>query len=210
MEITVAVRENLGTGNANKSRKNGEIPGVIYGEGKPTEHLTINERDFIRLVSKEGTGKLIELKIQKEKAAEKSHVLIKGLQYHPVKGNIIHIDFLRVAMDHLVTVKVPLHLANDEKKTRDGAILELLMHELEVSCLPGNIPDRIQINSTNLAIGGKIHVKDLELGNGVKAVTPLEETVVQAVAPTVTAETGTADQPAAAEPEVIKEKKEEA
>ncbi len=210
MEITVAVRENLGTGNAKKSRSSGEIPGVIYGEGKPTEHLTINAQDFGRLVLKEGTGKLIKLKIQKGKAAEQDQVLIKNLQRHPVKGNIIHVDFLRVAMDHPVTVKVPLYLASDERKTRDGAIIEVLMHELEVSCLPANIPDRIQIHTNNLTTGGKIHVKDLELGNGVKAVNAPEETVVHAIAPTVAAETETAEQPATAEPEVIKEKKEEA
>lgn len=210
MEITVAVRENLGTGNAKRTRVSGEIPGVIYGEGKPTEHLTVNARDFGRMVLKEGTGKLIELKIQKGKGAEKSHVLIKGLQRHPVKGNIIHVDFLRVAMDHLITVKVPVHVANDEKKTRDGASIEILLHELEVSCLPGNIPDRIQIHATNLATGGKIHVKDLELGNGVKAVTPLEETVVQAVAPLVADSAEATEQPATVEPEMIKEKKEEA
>lgn len=210
MEITVAVRENLGTGDAKRTRKNGEIPGVIYGEGKPTEHLTVNARDFDRLVSKEGTGKLIELKIQKGKTAEKSHVLIKGLQHHPVKGNIIHVDFLRVAMDQMVTVKVPVHLANDEKKTRDGAILEMVIHELEVSCLPANIPDRILVKATDLAIGGKIHVKDLELGNGVKAVTPLGETVVQAMVPSVAAEPEPTEQPAAGQPEIVKEKKEEA
>ncbi len=209
MEITVAVREKLGTGNANRSRNSGEIPGVIYGEGKQTEHLSINAREFGRLVTKEGTGKLVELKIQKGKTTEKSHVLIKNLQRHPVKGEIIHVDFLRVAMDHPVTVKVPIHLANDEKKTRDGAIIEVLMHELEISCLPGNIPDRIQVHAADLPTGGKIHVKDLELGNGVKAVSALEETVVQAVSPTVAAET-TTEQPSTAEPEVIKEKKSEA
>lgn len=210
MEITVAVRENLGTKNARRARKNGEIPGVIYGEGKQTEHLTINARDFSRLVSKEGTGRLIELKIQKGKSTEKSHALIKDIQRHPVQGTIIHVDFLRVAMDHPVTVKVPLHVANDLKKTRDGGIIELLMHELEVSCLPNNIPDRIQIQVDDLTIGGKIHVKDLELGQGIKAVTPLEEIVVQAVAPTLAAEAETTEASDAAEPEVVKEKKEEA
>lgn len=207
MEITVAVREKLGTGNAKRFRNSGEIPGVIYGEGKQTEHLSVNARDFGRLVSKEGTGKLIELKIQKGKATEKSHVLIKNLQRNPVKGEIIHVDFLRVAMDHLVTVKVPIYLANDEKKTRDGALIEVLMHELEVSCLPGNIPDRIQIHAVDLPTGGKIHVKDLDLGKGIKAITALDETIVQAIAPTVAAET-TTEQPATTEPEVIKEKKE--
>ncbi|MGE5604788.1 MAG: 50S ribosomal protein L25 [Bacteroidota bacterium] len=210
MEITVAVRENSGTRSARRSRKNGEIPGVIYGEGKPTEHLTINARDFGRLVSKEGTGKLIELKMQKGKTSEKSHVLIKDIQRHPVQGAITHVDFLRVAMDHPVTVKVPLHVANDEKKTRDGGIIELLMHDLEVSCLPSNIPDRIQIQVVDLTTGGKIHVKDLELGQGIKAITPLEETVVQVVAPTVAVEAETTEGPVAAEPEVVKEKKEEA
>lgn len=210
MEITVAVRENLGTRDAKRARKSGEIPGVIYGEGKQTEHLAINARDFGRLVSKEGTGKLIELKVQKGKAAEKSHVLIKDIQRHPVQGSIIHVDFLRVAMDHPVTVKVPLHVANDAKKTTDGGIIELLVHELEVSCLPSNIPDRVEIQVANLTTGGKIRVKDLKLDQGVKAVTALDETVVQAVAPTVAVETETTGEPAAAEPEVVNEKKEEA
>jgi large subunit ribosomal protein L25 len=208
MEITVALRENKGTRNAKRSRKIGEIPGVIYGEGKQTEHLSINARDFGRLVSREGTGKLIDLKIQKGKTTEKHHVLIKDLQRHPVKNAIIHVDFLRVAMDQPVTVKVPV--VNDEKKTRDGGIIELLLHELEVSCLPSNIPNRIQINTDTLTIGSKIQVKDLDLGEGVKAVTPLEEVVIQAVSPAVAVETETAEEPDATEPEGVQENKEEA
>lgn len=209
MEISVAVRENLGTGNAKKIRKSGAIPGVIYGEGKPTEHLSINAQEFGRLVLKEGTGKLINLKIQKGKTTEQDQVLIKDLQRHPVKGNILHVDFLRVAMDHPVTVKVPLYLASDERKTRDGAIIDMLMHELEISCLPGNIPDRIQIHTNDLTAGGKIHVKDLELGKGVKAVTPPEEVVVQAIAPTIAAETEVTGESESSEPEIIKDTKEE-
>lgn len=210
MEITAAVREDLGTANARRSRKTGEIPGVVYGEGKPTEHVTVSAQDFGRLVSKEGTGKLIKLKLQKGKASDQDQVLIKSLQRHPVKGNIIHVDFLRVAMDHLVTIKVPLYLATEERKTRDGAIVEILLHELEISCLPANIPDRIQFHTNNLTAGGKVHVKDLELGNGIKSVTPLEETVAQAVTLSAAAETETAVQTDAGQPEVIKEKKEEA
>lgn len=209
MEISVAIRENSGTGSAKKERKSGVIPGVIYGEGKPTEHLSINAQEFGRFVLKEGTGKLIELKIQKGKTSEQNQVLIKDLQRHPVKGNIIHVDFLRVAMDRPVTVKVPLYLASDERKTRDGAIIDMLMHELEISCLPGNIPDRIQIHTNELTAGGKIHVKDLELGKGIKAVSALEEVVVQAIAPTAVAETEATEQSESAEPEVIKEKKDE-
>ena len=209
MEITVALRENLGTRNVRRSREKGEIPGVVYGEGKPTEHVTLNVRDFNRL-AKEGTGKLIELKVQKGKKAEKNHVLLKDTQYHPVKGNVLHVDFLRVNMDHPVTVKVPIILANDEKKTRSGAIIEFLLHELEVSCLPSNIPDRIQLEVADLPTGGKIQVKDLKLDEGVKAVTALGETIVQAVAPTVAAEPETTEEAEAAGPETGNEEKEEA
>lgn len=211
MEIAVAVREKIGTGAAKKFRNRGEIPGVIYGKGKPTEHLLINAQEFGRLVMREGTGKLMQIKIQKGKKVEQDHVLIKDLQRHPVKGNILHVDFLRVAMDQPVTVKVPLHLASEERKTRDGAIIEVLLHELEVSCLPTNIPERVQIHTDDLSAGGKIHVKDLKLGEGVQAVTPPEELVVQAVMPAA-AVTETVEQPEAdAEPEAVaKEKEEEA
>lgn len=209
MEITAAVREKLGTANAGRVRNAGEIPGVVYGKGKPTEHITVNAQDFGRLVLKEGTGKLLKLKLQKGKAAEQDQVLIKLLQRHPVKGNIIHVDFLRVAMDDQVNVKVPLYLAGDERKTRDGSMVEVLLHELEISCLPSNIPDRIQYHTKNLTSGEKMQVKDLELGNGIKALTPLEETVAQAVSLTEAVETETPET-GVAEPEIIKEKKEEA
>lgn len=209
MEITVALRENLGTRNGRRSRGKGEIPGVVYGEGKPTEHIAVSARDFNRLM-KEGPGKLIELKIQKGKRAEKSQVLIKDTQHHPVKGNVLHVDFLRVNMDHPVTVKVPISLANDEKKTREGAIIEFLLHELEVSCLPGDIPERILLEAADLPTGGKILVKDLELSEAVNVITSLDEIIVQAVAPTVAVEPETTEESDATEPEAANEKKEEA
>lgn len=209
MEITVAMRENLGTRNVRRSRDKGEIPGVVYGEGKPTEHIAVSVRDFYRL-AKEGTGKLIELKLQKGKKTETNHVLIKDIQHHPVKGNVLHVDFLRVNKDHPVTVKVPVMLASDEKKTRSGAIIELVLHELEVSCLPTNIPDRIQVEAIDLPTGGKIQVKDLELDEGVTVVTPLEETIVQAIAPTVSVEPETTGESGETESEAVNEKKEEA
>jgi large subunit ribosomal protein L25 len=208
MEISVSIRENLGTGNAKKVRKSGTIPGVIYGKGKPAEHLSINAQEFGRLVLREGTGKLIGLKIKKGKKTEQDQVLIKDLQRHPVKGNILHVDFLRVEMDRPVTVKVPLYLENDERKTRDGAIIDMNMYELEISCLPGNIPERIQIPTKELTAGGRIHVKDLELGEGIEAISAPEEVVVQAIAPTVAVETEATEQPESAEPEVTKDTEE--
>ncbi|HEX3045365.1 MAG TPA: 50S ribosomal protein L25 [Bacillota bacterium] len=206
LALLAEVREGLGKQKVIKLRQNNQIPGVLYGEGKPTEHITVNAHEFDRLIVKNGTGKLISLDINSgKKAAEKTHVLIKEFQRHPVKGNVLHIDFLRVAMDHQVTVKVPVHLVGEEKRARDGAILEVLFHEMEVSCLPGNIPNRIQVDVSKLPLGSAIHVKDIQIPD-VKLLNSPEEVVVMAALPTVGAEPG---ESGAAEPEVVGAKKEE-
>ncbi|MCL6590282.1 MAG: 50S ribosomal protein L25 [Firmicutes bacterium] len=203
LSLMAEIREGLGTQKAIKIRHNNQIPGVLYGEGKPTEHVTVNAHELDRLIAKNGTGKLISLNIN---SGKKTHVLIKEFQRHPVKGNILHIDFLRVAMDHQVTVKVPVHLTGEDKRPRDGAILEVFFHELEISCLPAKIPNRILIDVSKLPMGGAIHAKDLQVPD-VKLLVAPEEPIVMAAAPTVTVEPA---ESSVVEPEVIGAKKEEA
>jgi large subunit ribosomal protein L25 len=191
MEFSLAasVREGLGKQKVNKIRQQGAIPAVLYGEGKENEHLTIDAHELQKLFFKGGAGKLISLTVKKGKKEEQQHVLVKDFQKHPVKGNVIHVDFFRVAMDHLVTVKTPVHLVNEEKRAHDGAVLELVLHELEISCLPAIIPDRISVDVRSLVIGSGIHVKDLVLPEGIKVLNPPEEVVVMAAAPTAAVET---------------------
>lgn len=200
-------REALGKQKTVKFRQNGRIPGVLYGEGKPVEHITVNARDFSHFVLKNGLGKLVSLDIQKGKKTNKEQVLIKECQRHPLKGNIMHIDFFRVAMDHLVTLKAPIHLAGEDKRPRDGAVLELVIHELEISCLPGNIPNGITVDVSKLRMGAGLHVKDIVVPEGVRITTPAEEMIVLANSPTVGGEPTAAE--AGTEPEVIGTKKEE-
>lgn len=209
MELLLAAeeREALGKQKTVKFRKNGRIPGVLYGEGKPVEHITVNAHEFGNLILKHGVGKLISLDIHKGKKAVKEQVLIKECQRHPMKGNVLHIDFFRVAMDHLVTLKVPLHLTGEEKRVRDGAILELMAHEMEISCLPGNIPDRIMVDVSKLAMGVGLHVKDITPPEGIKFLSPAEEMIVLAASPTVGTEPAPGE--ATAEPEVVGTKKAE-
>lgn len=208
MELLLAAeeREALGKQKTVKFRKNGKIPGVLYGEGKPVEHVTVNAHEFSHFVLKHGMGKLISLDIQNGKKTTKEQVLIKECQRHPLKGNILHVDFFRVAMDHPVTVKVPVHLTGEEKRSRDGAILEILVHEMEVSCLPANIPDRIMVDVSKLSLGAGLHVKDIAMPEGVRNLTPAEEVIVIASSATVGAETTPTE---TAEPEVIGSKKTE-
>jgi len=205
MELTLSatLRENVGKEQAHKLRRMGDIPGVLYGEGKATEHLTIDGREFERVLLKGGAGKLIELTIAKAKKEEREPVLIKEYQRHPVKRSVLHVDFLRVALDRPVTVKVLVHLTNEEKRQRDGAVVQMLIHELEVSCLPTNIPEKILVDVGSLTLGATIHVKDLHLPEGVRVLNPPEEPIVLAAAPTVNEEP--AAEPGAAAPETAEQ-----
>jgi large subunit ribosomal protein L25 len=207
MEISLAasVREGLGKQKVVKLRQQGEIPAVLYGDGKENEHLTLNAHELQMVFLKGGSSKLINLKIKNGKKEEEQHVLVKDFQKNPLKGNVIHVDFLRVAMNHMVTVKTPVHLKNEEKRNHDGAILEMVLRELEVSCLPSNIPDRIFVDVRTLAMGSGIHVKDLELPEGIKVLNSPEEAIVMAIAPTAAVETAAPAQPAAAPAEAKKD-----
>ena len=207
LSLNASIREGVGKQYVIKLRQKGDIPAVLYGEGKQTQHLTVSAYDLNRVLVKGGLGKLISLTISDGKAKQTEHVLVKELQRHPVKGHLMHLDLLRVAMDHLVTVKVGVHIVNEEKRMKDGAVIEVLLHELEVSCLPGNIPERINVDVHNLTIGNGVHVKDLNLPEGVKPLTPPEEMVVLAAAPHGTATPETTE--ATEEPEVAGAKKEE-
>lgn len=207
MELSLAaeVREGLGKQKVIKLRANGQVPGVLYGEKKATEHIQVNTQELERLLVKNGTGKLVKLDLKKGKADETEYVLFKEVKYHPVNGNVLHIDLLRVAMDHAVTVKVPVHLINEEKRTKDNAVIELLIHELEVSCLPSAIPESVKVDVSKLVSGAGIHVKDIKVGEGVKILDAEDEMVVIAAAHTVEAEPETVE---TAEPEAAGEKKE--
>ncbi|TCL76346.1 large subunit ribosomal protein L25 [Hydrogenispora ethanolica] len=184
LSLSAVTREGVGTLKVRKLRNEGQIPAVLYGEGKPNQNIAVNGRE-LEILLREGSGKLINLQLKLAKGVKREHVLIKELQKHPVKGGVTHLDLLRVAMDQPVTVKVPLRLVHEEKRPRDGAVLETMIHELEVSCLPTAIPEHIEVDISGLNIGETIHVKDLQLAPGVKVLNSPEEALVLASAPTV-------------------------
>lgn len=207
LTLNANIREGIGKQKVIKLRQNGAIPAVLYGEGKPTQHLTVSAYDLNRVLVKGGISKLISLTVSDGQTKQNEHVLVKELQRHPSKGHLLHLDLMRVAMDHPVSVKVGVHVINEEKRIKDGAVIELLLHELEISCLPNNIPERINIDVHNLTLGNGIHVKDLNLPQGIKALSPLEEMVVLAAAPHGAATPETAE--AGEAPAVVSAKKEE-
>lgn len=165
-ELEVENREKSGKGVARELRRQGKIPGVLYGGGK-TQFLAINHNLARKLVlSQVGHTGLLTVKWpgQKDKVA-----VLQDHQLDPVTGAILHIDLFEVSMEKPIRVKVPVSVVGEAPiGIKEGGILHQPLRELHIECLPGLIPDHIEVTATNLAVGQGIHVKEVEAPEGVK------------------------------------------
>lgn len=193
--LSAEVREGAGTGVARSLRRAGKLPAVLYGHGEENINLAVDEREFMRLYQAGVEGKLVDLAIA---GRGSKTVLVKDVQVHPIRGNVIHVDFQAVRMTEKVTTKVPVVLVNEEKKANDGGIVEHLMRELEIRALPADIPERIEVDLTGLGIGDSVTVGDLKIPAGVEVEEPGSEVVVTIVA--AQAARGTAEETTEAAP----------
>jgi large subunit ribosomal protein L25 len=216
-ETLLEAEERTGSGKSvtRKLRMSGLLPAVLYGMEKKPQMLNVNGRDLTRLLhAGGGENVLVDLAIGK---ANPEKVLVKEVQHHPITSKIVHIDFLRIDLTKKVTVMVPVHIVGTAEGVKGGGVLEVVSRELEVSCLPMDIPSSITVDVTALKINEAIHVTDLQLGKleiltdkARTVVTVQPPTVIKEVAPAVEAVEGAVvEGEEAAEPEVITEKKKE-
>ena len=186
-------RDGVGKGVARKLRAGGKIPGVIYGPETESLPVTVNVKELAALLRAQGgTGKLIALNLNDEPAPRK--VIIRELQRDPVSGDFEHVDLYQVSMKKKLNLTVRIHLNGVPEGVKLGGILQHILRDLEIACLPDNIPDRIELDVSSLEIGDSIHVKDIKLEN-VDIMNNLAQTVVTVVPPTVikVAETAAAE-----------------
>jgi large subunit ribosomal protein L25 len=209
--LTGARRDRLGKGGARKSRAAGQIPAVLYGHGETPIPVAIGTRDFeIALHKHEGGNPIVNLALD----GGEYTALIRDVQYDPVSRHILHLDFQHISLTETVEVKVALHFTGLAIGVKDGGgILESILREVEVRCLPTAIPPAISVDVSHLNIGDSVHVRDLSVPN-VVILTESGATVATVVPPTVMeekpAEEVAVAEGAPAEPEVItKGKKEE-
>lgn len=177
--LTVEYREGSGKGVARKLRAKGQIPAVLYGSGKDNIGLALNPKVLTELLatSEQGINTVIDLKIEggKEKSA---HVMTKSLQREPVTGHVIHADFYRVDDKATVVVNVRIELHGiPVGVTLDSGVLDHMRREIEVSCLPTQIPAHLDLDVSQLGVGQSLHVSDIAFPPGVKPVTALDVTV---------------------------------
>jgi large subunit ribosomal protein L25 len=202
-------RTDKGKGVARKLRHDGKIPGVIYGHGRAPQSLVVNTRDTERMLTGiSAASTVIELTMD----GKTVRTLIREIQRHPFKRHILHIDFQELVAGEKVTVNIPLRFVGIAEGVRNsGGVLEEVMHQLHIRLDPVNIPDHIDVDVTNVAVGHSLHVRDLTLPEGLQvlddegatvAVVAIPKTVVEAV---VATEAVAGEAPA--EPELIRKTK---
>jgi len=210
-EITLEAKKRTGIGKeiAKKLRRKGLIPAVVYGPGDEPLPLEINAQSLNSILrAGKGENVIITLNIEDDQAQQKK-VLIREIQHDPVAGDILHVDFQHVLLTKKITVKVPVHLVGVPiGVSKDGGILQHVLRELEIECLPSDIPEKVGFDVSNLKIGDSIHVKDAKLEK-VTILSDAEGSIVTVVPPTIFKEEVVPAAAEVTEPEVITEKKAE-
>jgi large subunit ribosomal protein L25 len=210
IELSVEKRSTTGKGEARRTRGAGRIPGVVYGAGKPNVPISLDRKALADLF-REGAGENAIFLLKLAGSDQSRHAMIRELQRDPVSRKPLHIDFVRVLMDVKVTVEVPIEIVGVARGVKtDGGILDLVTREIEIECLPSNIPAHIAVDVSELGIGDAIRVSDLPPIEGVRIVDNPEKVVVHVAHPTreeepVAAVVEGAVEPA--EPEVLKKGK---
>jgi len=216
-EILLEAKRRTKTGKeiAKKLRKEGFIPAVLYGPGDEPLPLQI-ESGSLNSILRSGSGEnvIITLNISPDASAggerdERKNVLIREIQHDPVLGNILHVDFQHILLTKKISIRVPVHLVGIPVGVqKDGGILQHVLRELEIECLPADIPEKVELDVSALMIGDSIHVRDIKLDK-VEILSDPESSITTVVPPTVFKEEVVPAAEEAKEPEVIGEKKAE-
>ena len=211
-ELTVMPREGVGKSVARRLRRSGKTPGILYGGASPV-NIAVDPREVFRIIhGHEGSTQLLRVTFAGSK--DSRMVILRDLQLDPVSENLVHVDLQEVNMDKPIQVTVALHHVGEPIGVRDTqGILEMVLREIQVSCLPANIPEDIKADVSSLAIGDVLTVGDLVVPEGVRVLTDKAQAVAtvappaaEEVAAPVAAVVG-AVAAAPAEPEVLTERK---
>lgn len=186
--LKASKREGTGKGGARKLRQTGRVPAVLYGKDMSPVSLSVDAHDAMHLfqtISVENT--LVDLKVEGVK--EPFVTLVREIQTHPYKPDLVHIDFLRVQEGVEVELEVPVHLVGTPVGVKqEGGVLEQVIHELAVRCIPAKIPESIEVDVSGLELDGSIHVSDIGVDEGVEITIPGDRVVCLVAVPRVVIE----------------------
>ncbi len=200
-QLQVKIKKDTGTLKARKNRKSGLIPAILYGHKQESMMFLLNEKEFSTALNTE--AKMVNLKWN----GSEEIALIKDVQFDTFGKKILHVDFVRIALTEKVTTHIPVVLYGTSQGVKEGGILDHALKEIEIECLPTEIPKNIRINISELAIGNTIHISDLELPVNAKVLGNPDAIVVSVHF--ATEEKETPEEETSSEPEIISARKPE-
>ena len=171
IEIKANVRDTKGTGASRRLRKNGSIPGIVYGNKKDAVSITLDGKDLSLKFKKEAFhASILSLNLD----GKKESVLLRDYQLEPVKSTLLHVDFQRINENEKIHVKVPFHFINEDiaKGVKlDGGVITHIITEVDIACLPKDLPQFIEVDLTDLGLGHSIHLSEIKLPEGIELTT---------------------------------------
>ena len=167
-ELIAELREDVGKGASRRLRRDGKLPGIVYGTNKNVNMIMFNHNEIMHHLEQEAFySRVLTLKIGKTK----EKVVLKDLQRHPFKRTLLHIDLQRVDKEQALTMRIPLHFINEEKcigVKQDGGVISHLMTEIEIVCLPKDLPEYLDVDMLEVGINEALHLTDIKLPKGVQ------------------------------------------
>ena len=197
--LEAKLRKETGKGAGRRMFQAGRLPAILYGGKEAPSPIDLPLRDFEIIASQKHS--VINLRLDDAEIT----VLIKEVQHHPVTNRLLHVDFYRIQRGKKLIVSVPIVLIGESPGVKLGGVLEHMLWEIDVECLPTNVPEKIETDISSLNIGDVLHVRDLTIGEDGKIVTDPEKTVISIVPPTVIKE----EEPLVEEEKAVEEEKEE-
>ena len=208
--ITATQRESRGKNEARRLRVSGFSPAVLYGAGKDAVAITVSPKEVTKILhSKTGHNTIFNLDVT---GVENTPVMIVDWQPEPIKGHLLHFDLKRIDLTKRIAVRVPVHIKGDAKGVKlQGGLLEIITRDVEIECLPGDIPEHFTLDVGELMIGQSVRASDIPLEGSVKLLSPADAVVAHVVALKAEAvvEPDAAVATPGTEPEVVKKGKKE-
>ena len=168
LELNATMRTSAGNSPSRALRREGNIPAVLYGPGSDSVLLSISSLDLEHALKKTSVSQIIfSLAVQNAQTGSRT-AMIRELQIHPMSRKFLHVDFYEISKDRKITVNVPVVVKGKAKGIEEGGMLQIIEREIEVLCLPFEVPESIQIDISDLGIGDSIHVKDLKVAENVE------------------------------------------
>lgn len=180
VKLEAQVRANTGKTYARQIRKEGRVPAILYGKEIESKPIEVSAKDLEKLLVTHGVNALVKLQVAGE--GEEHATLIREVQRHPVRGDIYHVDFYKISLKDKLHTVVPIQLTGEPEGVRDGGILQYGIKEVEVECLPTNIPEYFEADISGLKIGDTFTVGDLESPEGVEILSE-ESSIIATVVP---------------------------